>query len=54
VNTFFIFFLKTVRVILGPILLILDNLMLPQGIVRSAQNLTDQKVPAAACVTGQP
>jgi hypothetical protein len=54
VNTFFIFFLKTVREILGPILLILDKLPSPKGIVPSAQDLTDQQVPAAACVAGQP
>jgi hypothetical protein len=38
----------------GPILLILDKFPSPKGIVRSAQDLTDQRVPAAACVTGQP
>jgi len=51
---FFLFFFKTVQVILGSILLILDKLTSPKGIVRSAQNLPDQQVPAASCVTRQP
>jgi len=48
------FFFKTVRAILAPILLILDKLTSPKGIVHLAQDLTDQQVTAAACVTGQP
>jgi hypothetical protein len=35
-------------------LLMLDKLTSPKGIVRSAKNLTDQQVPAATCVKGQP
>jgi len=54
VYTLFIFFFRTVPAILGPILFILDKFPSPKGIVRSAQDLTDQQVPAAACVTGQP
>jgi len=54
VKLLFRFFFKTVRVILGSILLILDKLTSPKRFVRSVQNLTDQQVPAAACVTMQP
>jgi len=36
------------------ILLVLDKLTSPGRFVRSAQDLTDQQVPAAACVTRQP
>ena len=54
VNILFRFFSKTVRAILGPIFLILDKLTSPRSFVRSAQDLTDQQVPAAACLTGQP
>ena len=52
VNTLFIFFFTTLPAFLRAILLILDKLPSPKGIVRSAQDPTDQQLPAAACVTG--